>query len=169
MWQPSYSVMWLSRVAVPGRDLPDDSLWQVDEAEVMTVDDYDTIVERGWWPFLMGYMPRVIDAAEIQAHFTWMDANLTKVVQRVRERGYVPISSGGTTIPFECLCGGRSMQEFYLDLHRIPDNARAVQCLDPVLLDLGVAREGPTQLGWILDQVDPIGDAPREDQVADRL
>jgi len=34
---PALSRMWLSRVAVPGRDLPEDSLWQVDEAEVMTI------------------------------------------------------------------------------------------------------------------------------------
>ena len=38
--------------------LPDDSLWQVDEAEVMTVDDYDTIIDRGWLAFLAEYMPR---------------------------------------------------------------------------------------------------------------
>ena len=37
------------------------------------------------------------------------------------QSGYVPVSGGATTIPFECLCGGRSMEEFYLDLHRIPD------------------------------------------------
>src|SRR5512135_2761980 len=40
--------LWLSRVAVPGRELPADSLYQVREAEVMTQDDYDIIINKGW-------------------------------------------------------------------------------------------------------------------------
>jgi uroporphyrinogen-III decarboxylase len=143
---------WLSRVAVPGRDLPDDSLWQVVETEVMTVDDYDTIIERGWLAFLAEYMPRVIEPAELEANATWMGNNLTSVVRRFQERGYVPVSAGGTTIPFECLCGGRSMEEFFLDLHRIPDKVKA--CLDamqPGLIQIGVdgARRSGVPAVWV--------------------
>ena len=49
------SIQWLSRVKVPGRDLPDDELWQVDEAEIMTLDDYDAIVDEGFGPWLDRY------------------------------------------------------------------------------------------------------------------
>jgi hypothetical protein len=49
------SIQWLSRVKVPGRDLPPDELWQVDEAEIMTLDDYDAIVEEGFAPWLERY------------------------------------------------------------------------------------------------------------------
>ena len=143
---------WLSRVAVPGRDLPDGSLWQVAEAEVMTVDDYDTIIERGWLAFLGEYMPRVIELAELEAHAAWMRENLTGVVRRFRERGYVALSGGGTTIPFECLCGGRSMQEFYLDLHRIPDKVKAaLDVMQPELIRIGVegARRSGVPAVWV--------------------
>jgi uroporphyrinogen-III decarboxylase len=146
------SAAWLSRVAVPGRDLPDDSLWQVKEAEVMTVDDYDTIIERGWLAFLMEYMPRVIDPAEFQANAAWMADNLSSVVRRFRERGYVPMSGGGTTIPFECLCGGRSMEEFFLDLHRIPDKVKAaLDAMQPGLIQVGVegARRSGVPAVWV--------------------
>jgi uroporphyrinogen-III decarboxylase len=146
------SAAWLSRVAVPGRDLPDDSLWQVRETEVMTVDDYDTIIERGWLAFLMEYMPRVIDPAEFRANAAWMGANLTRVVQQCRERGYVPVSGGGTTIPFECLCGGRSMEEFFLDLHRIPDKVKAaLDVMLPGLIQIGVdgARQSGVPAVWV--------------------
>ena len=136
---PSLSAAWLSRVAVPGRDLPDDSLWQVVESEVMTVDDYDTIIEQGWSTFMGGYMPRVIDMAEVGANFAWLGANLPAVAQRFRDSGYVPVSGGATTIPFECLCGGRSMEEFYLDLHRIPDKVKAaLDAMQPDLIRIGV-------------------------------
>ena len=146
------STAWLSRVAVPGRDLPDDSLWQVRETEVMTVDDYDTIIDRGWLAFLMEYMPRVIDPAEFQANAAWMGANLTRVVQQCRERGYVPVSGGGTTIPFECLCGGRSMEEFFLDLHRIPDKVKAaLDVMQPGMIQIGVdgARQSGVPAVWV--------------------
>jgi len=146
------SIAWLSRVAVPGRDLPEDSLWQVRETEVMTVDDYDTIIDRGWLTFMMEYMPRVIDPADLQAHGAWLERNLTDVVRRVRERGYVPVSGGGTTIPFECLCGGRSMEEFFLDLHRIPDKVKAaLDAMLPGLIQIGVdgARRSGVPAVWV--------------------
>jgi uroporphyrinogen-III decarboxylase len=146
------TLAWLSRVAVPGRDLPDDSLWQVVETEVMTPSDYDTIIERGWWAFLQEYLPRVIDVHEVEAHFTWLDASLPGVAQRFRERGYVPVSSGGTTIPFECLCGGRSMEEFFVDLHRRPDKVKAaLDVMQPELIQLGLeaARLSGVQATWV--------------------
>jgi uroporphyrinogen-III decarboxylase len=146
------SLTWLSRVAVPGRDLPDDSLWQVVEAEVMTADDYDTIIEQGWPTFLAGYLPRVVDMAELEAYLSWLGTNLSTVGRRFRESGYVPISCGGTTIPFECLCGGRSLEEFYLDLHRIPDKVKAaLDAMQPDLIRIGVnaARASGVPAVWV--------------------
>jgi uroporphyrinogen-III decarboxylase len=146
------SSLWLSRVAVPGRDLPDDSLWQVDEAEVMTVEDYDTIIDKGWPAFLAGYLPRVIDADEIQANRAWLDANLAGTIQRFRDRGFVPISYGAVSIPFEYLCGARSLQEFFLDLYRRPDTVKAA--MDRMLPDLlragiGAARRSGVPGIWV--------------------
>jgi len=146
------SAVWLSRVAVPGRDLPDDSLWQVDEKEVMSVDDYDTIIEQGWLAFLGDYMPRVIDMGELQENLAWMAAELPGVAERFRKAGYVPISGGATTIPFECLCGGRSMEEFYLDLYRIPDKVKAaLDVMQPELIRIGVegARNSSVSASWV--------------------
>jgi uroporphyrinogen-III decarboxylase len=146
------SLAWLSRVAVPGRDLPSDSLWQVDEREIMTAEDYDTIIEHGWPTFLGSYLSRVIDVAELQANFAWQDANLENVVRRFREKGYVPVSCGGTTIPFECLCGGRSMQEFFLDLHRTPGKVKAaMDTMQPNLIEVGIesARRSGVPSVWV--------------------
>lgn len=133
------SSVWLSRLAVPGRDLPDDSLWQVAEAEVMTVEDYDTIIDQGWSVFLKGYLPRIIDIAELEANKVWVKANTPQIAQRFQNSGYVPISFGATTIPFESLCGGRSMQQFFLDLYRIPDKVKAaLDVIQPSLIKTGI-------------------------------
>ncbi len=134
------SALWLSRLAVPGRDLPEDSLWQVKETEVMTEDDYDTILEVGWKPFLQSYMPRVIDPEEMAESFTWLGSNRERIQEAFIEHGYVVISNSrfSPVPPFESLCGGRSMQKFFLDLFRIPDKVEAVMAviMEDVLADI---------------------------------
>jgi uroporphyrinogen-III decarboxylase len=143
---------WLSHVAVPGRDLPEDSLWQVEEACVMTVDDYDIIIEQGWPAFLKGYLPRIIDPGELAANRSWLADNLTGVVERLRSHGYVPVSGGGTAIPFEALCGGRSLEEFFVDLVRIPDKVKAaMDAMQPHLIQAGVegARRSGIPAVWV--------------------
>ena len=48
--------LWLSRVDLPGVELPDDSLWQMHEEGLMTVDDYDRIVEMGYGPWVGSFI-----------------------------------------------------------------------------------------------------------------
>ena len=146
------SALWLSRVAMPGRELPEDSLWQVQEAEVMSIADYDTIIDQGWPAFLQGYMPRVIDPAELAIQRQWVQANLAGVVQQFRDRSYVPVSFGGANLPFELLCGARSMQRFFVDLHRIPDKVQAVMdVMQPHMIEAGLscAKLSGIQAVWI--------------------
>jgi uroporphyrinogen-III decarboxylase len=144
--------LWLSRVAVPGRDLPPDSLYQVREAEVMTPADYDVIINKGWQAFMESYLPKVADLAEMGEAQRWLAANLPRAIALYREHGYVAIVSNGVTTPFEYFCGGRSMAKFYADLYRIPDKVQAA--MDVVLTDiieqsLNGARIGGTMGIWV--------------------
>ena len=77
--------MWMSRLGVPGRDLPADSLWQVREAEVMTPEDYDTIVNMGWGAFFGSYLPRVIDPQEFGESMGWVTQNAPRIQQQYRD------------------------------------------------------------------------------------
>jgi len=61
------SVVWLSHLKMPGRELPDDALWQVEEKEIMSVGDYDTIINRGIGAFLEQYLPKVVDMRELRS------------------------------------------------------------------------------------------------------
>ena len=145
---PALTSLWLSRLGVPGRDLPPDSLWQVREAQVMTTDDYDTIVEKGWTPFLMSYMPRVIDPSEFQAFIGWQMANGQRVQRLYREHGYVVVCDAPVTpnLPFESFCGGRSMTRFMFDLYRMPDKVQAA--MDVVLAEqLAQIKAAPRPMG----------------------
>ena len=131
---------WLSRIDVPGIELPDDSIWQVHEAEVMTVADYDTIVEDGWPAFLGQLMPKLHKPELLATHDAWCAENLPNVASRYHERGYATLCSMITSIPFEALCGGRSMQAFYMDCYRIPDKVKAaLDAAQQFYVDVAVA------------------------------
>ena len=138
------SGLWLSRVAIPGRELPEDSLWQIQEAEVMTVEDYDTIIDKGWGAFLAGYMPRVADVVELRSLTASAASRLPNVMQSYRDHGYVPLVGSSGTIPFEPFCGGRSMPQFFLDLYRRPDKVKAA--MDVVAPELIKNVVGATKL-----------------------
>ncbi|MFO1402497.1 MAG: uroporphyrinogen decarboxylase family protein [Steroidobacteraceae bacterium] len=125
---PILSALWMSRVAVPGVELPEDTLWQVMEEEVMTLADYDVVLEKGWKPFVRDYLPRVVDLRLLGETFGWMAQNGGRIQKTYVERGYVVITDAkmAPTPPFEALCGARSMQKFFLDLLRIPKKVEAV-------------------------------------------
>lgn len=125
---PILSVLWMSHLAVPGRDLPEDSLWQVQEAEVMTHEDYDLILEIGWDKFINKYLPRIISMWEFIPSMMWFQSNTPRIQREYKKRGYVVVCDNMLmpTIPFEALCGGRSMTQFFFDLYRMPDKVEAV-------------------------------------------
>lgn len=153
---PALATLWLSHIAEPGRELPPDSLWQVVEAEVLTTDDYDTILKDGWGKFLQSYYPRVIDPNELYAALNWTGANAARIAKLYREHGYVVMCDAPMmySIPFEYLCGGRSMTKFYFDLYRTPDKVKAV--MDVILAEflaqidaLPPKREGTIGGSWL--------------------
>jgi hypothetical protein len=139
------SLLWLSRLAVPGRELPEDSLWQVQEAEVMKASEYDDIIDKGWLAYRNAYLPRIMDMEEFQSSMAWARENLPKVFQRYRDEGFVTIRGTITSIPFEFLCGGRSMQHFYLDLYRMPDKVQAaMDVMLPDIIEGAIQASKPT-------------------------
>jgi uroporphyrinogen-III decarboxylase len=121
----SLCYLWMSKVKVPGVDLPADALWQVVEGELMTAADYDQILSRGWPEFHDDFMrervfsdvpperlPSVQPRLDLRAEWAAHD---------------VPVLSGGdVSLPFELLCGARSLPQFFGDLLAIPDKVQEV-------------------------------------------
>jgi uroporphyrinogen-III decarboxylase len=116
---------WLSKINVPGRELPPDTVWQVHEGEVMTVNDYDTIINNGWETFVKSYLPRVVDEADFAEASGWVKNNAARCIKKIQDRGYYALNASSTAPPYEAFCGGRSMNKFLLDLYRIPDKVQA--------------------------------------------
>jgi uroporphyrinogen-III decarboxylase len=119
------TLLWHNRVQMPGRELPDDTLWQVDEKEVMSIEDYDMIINDGFQAFQAQHLPKVTDMAEFQSAIEKMPEISHIIRNAFIDNGYVPMTGGVSTIPFEILCGGRSMTQFYMDLYRRPEKVKA--------------------------------------------
>jgi uroporphyrinogen-III decarboxylase len=125
-------LLWLSLVDLPGVELPDDSLWQMHEQALMTVDDYDRIVEMGYGPWFGSFIGQHLShlLPGVQA----LGEGTPRAIAGFLSRGIVVFSPAAVTIPYEHFCGGRSMKEFILDLHRVPDKVEAaMQACLPVL------------------------------------
>jgi hypothetical protein len=118
------STIWLSKVKWPGRDLPVDELWQVEEQELMTPADYDAIIADGWGPWLGGFIERAGLGPEFELFGQWA-GTLPDAFKAWDAVGIPVLSPVIFTIPYEYFCGGRSLRAFILDLHRHPDKVQA--------------------------------------------
>ncbi len=123
---------------LPGYHLDDDELWQLDEQEIMQVEDYDFIIQRGWNAFIeMIYLRLVEKGMPVPAErFT---SRLGEMVSqgmsdmRLWEARGVPTLFGfGPFIPFEGLRFTRSLKALIADLFRRPEKlmAASAACLE---------------------------------------
>lgn len=146
--QPSFNVyglsrLWLSRLKVPGRDLPDDELWQVEERELMTIEDYDAIVTDGYGPWFRSFVGRHL-SVEFDS-FRPYAATLPHACGAWEDRGIPVLSPLAFTIPYEYFSGARSFRGLMLDLRRIPDKVEAAMDVAmPALVEK--ARQAMTAL-----------------------
>ncbi len=126
------SLIWLSKVNLPGVELPEDSLWQVHEEELIKLEDYDVILNKGWNFFYSDFLQNRLDNLMTKVAPTL--AYTPKGVQHCIDSGVVPIRGAHAVQPFEYICGGRSMNNFFKDLYRMPDKVQAV--FDVAIIDI---------------------------------
>ena len=125
-YQPDVlGMVWLNPMRLPGRELPEDTLWQMDEQVRMTPEDYDRILEMGWGPWFGQYVGQHLGASA--AAMQRLAEGAPRWVPEYMKRGYVVVSPGvPVDQPYEHLSGGRTVQEFTLDLFHQPNKVQAV-------------------------------------------
>ncbi len=118
------SYLWMSKVKIPGIELPENDLWQMDETELMKAEDYERILIQGWPVFYESYMRERI-GGDISEKFTAAMQSIPHMLEAWTKESIPLMSLSGVTTPFELFCGGRSMVEFVRDLYKIPDKVQA--------------------------------------------
>ncbi len=120
----AFPFAFFAKVKLPGRELPEDVLWQIDEQEIMTVNYYDTILNKGWKAFKDDYLVNRLNVpvdsvlAELKA--------VPQMIQNVEKAGFMVYTPCFAITVNEHLGGGRSFSKFMMDLFRIPDKVQAV-------------------------------------------
>jgi hypothetical protein len=114
---------------LPGKELPPDSIIQYHEQELMTPDEYDIIIAKGWRYYEQEYIfprahPEFSGPAGAKKLLEKMDeANrVTEKARKIFSDKGVSFFDGVTAMPpFEILSMARSFGPFLLDLIRRPD------------------------------------------------
>jgi len=108
-----------------GIELPENYTAQVDEQEIMTREDYDTIAEIGWQRFMdEDYQFRIVDATpeEITEAMTRAAPGFLDSLERWKNRGVVTLNPAlaHPMHPFFRFAMSRSMVKFIEDLYYYP-------------------------------------------------
>lgn len=121
---PMLSSLWYNRVKLPGYQLPEGTLWQMDETEMMKPEDYDAIIAKGWnaWSaqFFRDRLDNIVEEKILPAL-----SYAPTAANRFLASGILPFSPAIFTIPLEMVCGGRTMVKFIKDLFKMPDKVQA--------------------------------------------
>jgi hypothetical protein len=117
-----------TRMRFPGkRGVPEDAQIQAIEQEIMTVEDYDTIINRGWNGFCEEFLPRVTGRPleKIDALQKLILQISLEDVRAWNEHGVVVLGGAATWSCDMILSVCRTLTQFTLDLYRRPDRVEA--------------------------------------------
>jgi len=147
-WPYGLCYDYMSKVSVPGVDLPDNDMWQVVETELMTRDDYDQIINQGWPVYSRAFLAQKIFDG-VPADYLPSRRKSPDTLEAWRRAGVPVLSGGDVTTPYELLCGSRSLMEFSMDLFDIP--AKVLAAMEAIVPHLaGNAVRRAKKLGYPL-------------------
>ena len=114
---------FLTRTLLPGVELPDDEMWQLEFDHFMTEDDYDAIIDGGWKAFSDGVLFDKLgyDPEAMGKDFEAGQRNM----QRYHDAGLPFAFSGMLSSPFDILAFSRGLTDFFLDLYECPEKVVA--------------------------------------------
>jgi len=119
-----------------GKGLPDNAIFQYEEKEVMTVEDYDRVLEDGWDQFALELYCRIWGepADKIIARHQKSESQWWHDLQLWEEKDIPIFLNFSVWSPLMILSCCRSLTPFTLDLYRRPDKVAAV--MDVMVDDL---------------------------------
>ncbi len=119
--------------ARPGRELATSSVVQFVEHEIMTVEDYDYLIQNGLNELNKRLAerlpppvpPRQLSDEERKAAEERMDKRIEAEKKKWADRGVVTLMSGmGHIPPFDLFSIHRSLPKFFMDVRRMPDKIK---------------------------------------------
>jgi hypothetical protein len=128
------SLVTPARMALPGRELAPDAIWQVEEFEAMKAEDYAVVADRGWFRCLLGrIVPRLFPGvggsfrglARLVGRALPPALGMYREVRYWERRGVPVLVGAAINVPLDTLCFARSLRPFVTDLYRRPEQVIA--------------------------------------------
>jgi hypothetical protein len=115
----------MSKLKLPGRELPADALWQIEEITPMKLEDYDVVIDKGYSVWSQQILQTELQQSwdDFQKH---RSADWPQIYANYVNAGIVPVCQGHTGTPFDRLSNARGMANLLKDMYRIPDKVEAV-------------------------------------------
>lgn len=150
------SLICLSPVGLPGRELPEGSGVQVYECGTMTVNDYDTILDKGFGVVAQDILLNRFPDKDYPRRMKESLEFIPKAIGMWEEKGIVPFCPVMLAPSYDTVAFARGLPNLMKDIMRIPDKTDAVmkvvtdetvaQCRQmiraakPLTVFLGIAR-----------------------------
>jgi len=131
------------KMRIPGKDLPDDHMFQLVEEEVLRPEDYDRICDMGFDNFYyQDYLWRITDLTpdDLNKEIAGLQTSFEKYLVECTKRDIQPFFLGYAIHPFFTLSLMRSMVPFTRDLYFNPEPVeRALKCMTAELIQKQLA------------------------------
>jgi uroporphyrinogen-III decarboxylase len=116
------------RVLLPGRQLPEDSLNQIDERELFSRDDYDKIAALGWNAFWDEHYEIMSGGRPMERVKLTQDRLLEEYVREVQiyhQMDIHPLFGAYVDSSIMAYSMGRTLTEFTMDIYEVPHKMKA--------------------------------------------
>ncbi len=143
------------RNLIPGKQLPEDALFQVDERILFSRDDYSKIAALGWNKFWDEHYPKISNKSLEQVTKMMISTNeIYYADSKICEEQGMPIIMGAyvdSVLMAFSMC--RNLTEFTKDLYEIPDQVEAAMnaaCDDLISNAIQVCKHSGKNFIWIV-------------------
>lgn len=138
------SLALLMKVKLPGVELPPDAQAQALEEQLMTVEDYDIVIEQGYQSYTDAMTARLypdLDRDQLAALRKESADDMKEWSALWESRGVPLLHYSSASGAFSRFAGTRSLKEFLIDLHRRPQKVKeAIAAATPEIIASAIAR-----------------------------
>lgn len=121
------SLLWWSKIKMPGVELDENSIWQVQEMKLLEDDDYKLIIKQGSQAVANKVLLQIMNMDRFDLFMNYATNIAPGIDQKIIDVG-IPIVANTTECPpFETLSGGRSMSKFFMDCYKKMDEIKEAQ------------------------------------------
>ncbi len=144
------------RVLIPGRQLPEDALNQIDERELFSRDDYDKLAALGWNAFWDEHYEKMSGGRPMERVISAQNRLLDEYIRETEiyhSQDISPLFGAYVDSSIMAFSMARTLTQFTMDLYEVPDKIKAAMdasCDDLIQNALDVVSKTKIPLVFIV-------------------